>query len=118
MLATILDFPFATVALLTGHTFGGASVMALAHDYRIMNADRGFICLPALDLGLHFSGIGTLARVKLGHKIARKMVLEAHRWTGKEALADGVVDGVAKPAEMLDMALDVARRWAPKAKMG
>jgi enoyl-CoA hydratase/carnithine racemase len=118
MLHTILDFPFPTIALLTGHTFGGASVMALAHDYRVMNASRGFICLPPIDLGLHFQGIGTLARLKLGPRIARKMLLEAHRWTGKEALVDGLVDAVAVPEDMFGVALEMAQKWAPKAKMG
>ena len=46
------------------------------------------------------------------------MLLEAHRWTGKEALADGVVDAIARPSDMFDMALDLAKKWAPKAKMG
>jgi enoyl-CoA hydratase/carnithine racemase len=38
------------------------------------------------------------------------MLLEAHRWTGEEALADGIVDVVAPPEEMLEA--------ATKAKMG
>ena len=46
------------------------------------------------------------------------MLLEAHRWTGTEALEDGVVDAVAEPERMFDVALEVARKWAPKAKMG
>jgi enoyl-CoA hydratase/carnithine racemase len=48
MLHTILDFPFPTIALLTGHTFGGACPFALAHDYRIMNSERGFFCMVSL----------------------------------------------------------------------
>lgn len=46
------------------------------------------------------------------------MLLEAYRWTGKEALADGVVDFSADAGEMMDVALGLARQWAPKAKMG
>lgn len=118
MLQTILDFPYPTVALLTGHTFGGACPFALSHDYRVMNADRGFICMPPVQLGLYFEGIGALPRLKLGGRIARKMLLEAHRWTGKEALLDGVVDAVASPEEMLEVAMGIARKWAPHAKMG
>ena len=45
MLHTILDFPFPTVACLTGHTFGGACPFALAHDYRVMNSQRGFFSM-------------------------------------------------------------------------
>ena len=118
LLATILDFPFPTIALLTGHTFGGACPFALAHDYRVMNSKRGFFSMPPVNLGLHFDGIGTLPRLKLRPQIARKMLLEAHRWTSKEALADGVVDIIAEPDVMFEEALEVARQWAPKAKMG
>lgn len=45
MLHTILDFPYPTIALLTGHTFGGACPFALSHDYRVMNSERGFISM-------------------------------------------------------------------------
>jgi len=45
MIHAILDFPYPTIALITGHTFGGACPFALAHDYRIMNSKRGFISM-------------------------------------------------------------------------
>lgn len=118
MLHTILDFPYPTIALITGHTFGGACPFALSHDYRIMNSRRGFISMPPVNLGLHFDGIGALPRLKLSPRIARKMLLEAHRWTGTEALEDGVVDDIAEPERMFDVAMEVAEKWAPKAKMG
>ncbi|OJD14068.1 hypothetical protein AJ78_05545 [Emergomyces pasteurianus Ep9510] len=118
MLHTILDFPYPTIALLTGHTFGGGCPFALSHDYRVMNSARGFISMPPVNLGLHFDGIGSLPRLKLGPRVARKMLLEAHRWTGKEALADGIVDVIAEPERMFDVAMELAEKWAPKAKMG
>ncbi|KAH7327533.1 ClpP/crotonase-like domain-containing protein [Rhexocercosporidium sp. MPI-PUGE-AT-0058] len=120
LLHTILDFPYPTIALVTGHTFGGGCPLALAHDYRIMNSHRGYICMPPVDLGLHFPGIGTLPRLKLGPKIARKMLLEAHKWTGKAALEDGVVDAIAGPSmdEMLAEAMKWAEKWKAKSKMG
>lgn len=46
------------------------------------------------------------------------MLLEAHKWTAEEALADGIVDYAAPPEKMLDVSLEVANKWAPKAKMG
>ena len=73
--------------------------------------------MPPVNLGLHFPGIGSLLRLKLHPKIARKMLLEAHRWTGKEAVEDGVVDAIAEPEQMFDVALELAKKWAPKAKM-
>lgn len=83
-----------------------------------MNSLRGFISMPPVNLGLHFDGIGSLPRLKLRPQIARKMLLEAHKWTGKEALEDGIVDAIAEPEQMLDAALQLGNKVAPKAKMG
>jgi enoyl-CoA hydratase/carnithine racemase len=83
-----------------------------------MNSRRGFISMPPVNLGLHFDGIGSLPRLKLPPQIARKMLLEAHKWTGKEALQDGIVDAIAEPEQMLDAALELGNKVAPKAKMG
>jgi enoyl-CoA hydratase/carnithine racemase len=118
LLAAVLDFAYPTVALVTGHCFGGAVQLALAHDYRVMNARRGWFCLPPVDLGYHFDGIGALPRLKLAPRVARKMLLEAHRWGGQEALADGVVDEVAEPEGMLEAGMAAARRLAPRGKAG
>ena len=74
--------------------------------------------MPPVNLGLHFPGIGFLPRLKLRPQVARKMLLEAHRWTGKEALDDGIVDEVAEPGEMLDVALKKAREVQGRARMG
>jgi enoyl-CoA hydratase/carnithine racemase len=74
--------------------------------------------MPPVNLGLHFDGIGSLPRLKLRPQIARKMLLEAHKWTGKEALEDGIVDAIAEPERMLHAALELGNKVAPKAKMG
>lgn len=83
--------------------------VALAHDYRIMNSSRGYLSMPPINLGLHFPGIGTLLRLKLRPDVARKMLLQAHKWTGTEALADGVVDYVADPESMGEVAMSTLR---------
>lgn len=46
------------------------------------------------------------------------MLMEAHKWTGKEALRDGIVDLIAPPDRMFEVALDLARQWAPKSRTG
>ncbi|ETI22879.1 hypothetical protein G647_04673 [Cladophialophora carrionii CBS 160.54] len=118
MIHTILDFPFPTIALINGHTFGGGCVFAMAHDYRVMNGERGFLRMPPVDIGLHFPGMGSLLRAKLHPRVARKMLLEAHKFTGKEALEDGIVDLIVEPSALRRTAHDLARRVAPKAAAG
>jgi Delta3-Delta2-enoyl-CoA isomerase len=51
LLATVLDFLFPTIALINGHVFGGACLLTLAHDYRIMNANRGYWQMPPVNAG-------------------------------------------------------------------
>ena len=118
LLHTILDFPFPTIALITGHVFGGACLLTLAHDYRIMNSKRGFWQMPPVNAGLHHDGMGSLIRAKLAPKVARKVLLQAHKYTGTDALEDGVVDEIAEPERMLDVAVAYAERWKGKSKMG
>ncbi|OAG45258.1 hypothetical protein AYO21_00606 [Fonsecaea monophora] len=118
LLATLLDYPYPTIAAITGHTFGGACPFSLSCDYRLMNRKRGFFCMPPVNLGLHFDGIGYLPRLKLAPQVARKMLLEAHRWTADTAVVDGVIDEAVEPDQLLSRAVEKAREIAPRAKMG
>ena len=43
LFARVLELPVVTVAALQGHTFAAGAMLALAHDYRVMRADRGFV---------------------------------------------------------------------------
>ncbi|KIW06486.1 uncharacterized protein PV09_02922 [Verruconis gallopava] len=118
LLATILDFPFPTICLITGHVFGGACLLSLAHDYRVMNRRRGYFQMPPVNLGLHHPGMGTLLNAKLAPPVRRKVLLEAHKYTATEALADGIIDVAEEPENMLQTALALAEKWKSKAKMG
>ena len=118
LLHTVLDFPFPTIALVNGHVFGGACLLTLAHDYRVMNSKRGFWQMPPVNAGLHHEGMGSLIRSKLSPQVARKVLLQAHKYTGKEALQDGIVDVVAEPEKMLEEAVKLAEQWKEKSRMG
>jgi Delta3-Delta2-enoyl-CoA isomerase len=46
LLASLLAAPLPTVAAIQGHCFAAGAMLALAHDWRVMRADRGYF-LPA-----------------------------------------------------------------------
>ena len=50
--------------------------------------------------------------------MARKVLLEAHRYKAPEALEEGIVDYIAPPDKMFDVALEAAEKWKAKSKMG
>jgi len=52
LLVRVLTFPAVTVAAVNGHAFAAGAMLASAHDFVIMRSDRGFWCLPEVDLGL------------------------------------------------------------------
>jgi len=77
-------------------------MMAMAHDYRIMNPHKGFLCLNELDFGAQLRpGMASLFRVKVGMSTFRNMVLESRRFPALEALKEGLVDGVGSVDETL-----------------
>ncbi|KAK8154557.1 ClpP/crotonase-like domain-containing protein [Phyllosticta citrichinensis] len=118
LLATLLDLRVPTIALISGHAFGAGVPIALAHDYRVMNVRRGYMCMPPVELGLHFDGLGTLLRAKLAPNVARATLLEARRWTGPEALANGIVDRAVEPDKLFGEGVELAMSVADKARMG
>jgi len=51
----LLMSPFPSIAAITGHAFGNGAIMSCACDYRFMRSDRGYFCLPEVDLNIQFT---------------------------------------------------------------
>lgn len=86
-----------TVALMNGHAYAGGLMLAMAHDYRLAPSPKGFICLNEVLFGAHLQpAMASLFRAKLpSNAIFRKVALEGHRFTGQEAVDDGIADALA-----------------------
>jgi enoyl-CoA hydratase/carnithine racemase len=108
-LARILVLPLPTVAAMNGHAFGIGALLALAHDQRVQNRERGWFCLPEIDLGMRFNRF-QLAMVtgKLSRPTAHEAVLSGHRYDGPASLAAGIADALAAPDELVGVATGIS----------
>ena len=108
-----LDVP--TVAAINGHAFAAGGMLALAHDFRVMRADRGFFCLNEVDIGLPLHpGMIALVRNRLGQRTLRDVVLTGARIGGTEARERGIADEAVPAAEVLPVAIARATALAQK----
>ncbi|WP_261575354.1 enoyl-CoA hydratase-related protein [Frankia gtarii] len=117
LFARTLASPVVTVAALNGHAFAAGAMWALAHDLRVMRLDRGFFCLPEVDLDLPFQpGMSALIRARLTPATAHEAMTTGRRYGGGQALAAGIVDAVAPADQLLAAAVERARPLAAKAR--
>lgn len=110
-----LALPVPTIAAMNGHAYAGGGMFALAHDFRVMRADRGFFCLPEVDIGLPFApGMTALIQAKLDPVVARELMLTGRRIGGSEALSLRVVDEAVGADQLMAAALARAEPLAAK----
>jgi len=115
LLGRVLAFPIPTVAALNGHAFAAGAMLALAHDFRVMRADRGFFCLNEVDIKLPLApGMTKLLQTRLSPTTLRDVILTGARIGGKEARERGIVDDAVPAAEVLPRAIARAAALADK----
>jgi Delta3-Delta2-enoyl-CoA isomerase len=115
VLGRVLSFPAITVAAVNGHAFGGGAQLAVAHDFAVMRADRGYWCMPEADLGLPLTAeYASLLRAKLPGRSLQEALVTGRRYGGPDAVAAGIVHQVASEDEVLTQAIKLAASLAGK----
>jgi enoyl-CoA hydratase/carnithine racemase len=111
----VLGFAGITIAAVNGHAFAGGAMLATAHDFIVMRDDRGFWCLPEVDLGLPLTeAMHAVITAKLPRVTAHEAMMTGRRFTAAEALAGGIVHRTAPEPSVLDEAIAWATEYAPK----
>jgi enoyl-CoA hydratase/carnithine racemase len=115
LFARVLTLGVPTVAALQGHTFAAGAMLALAHDQRVMRADRGYFCLPEVDINIPFShGMNALIMARLPIAAAHEAMTTGRRFGGTDALDAGIVNAAVGEQEVLAHALALAAPLAGK----
>ena len=110
LFARVLTLPVPTAAALPGHAFGAGAMLALAHDYRVMRADRGYFCFPEADIRIPFTpGMAALIQAKLTPQAAVASMTTARRFGGTDAQAIGIVDDTAPEGAVTVAAVEMLR---------
>ncbi|KAF4555949.1 Enoyl-CoA hydratase/isomerase-like protein 3 [Elsinoe fawcettii] len=98
----LLIYPMPTIALINGHAFAGALMLAMHHDYRIMNPHKGYLCLNEVELGVPLRPpMSSIFREKTPPATYRTLVLEGKRFKALDALKDGIIDHLGGLEEAL-----------------
>ena len=98
-----------SIAVIHGHTMGGASELAMACDFVIASDDLT-LAHPEIDVGCYPPVAATLLPSKVGMHRASEIVLLGQSLSADEAMGLGLVNEVV-PADQLDAAID---RWAER----
>ncbi len=102
LLARIAGLPLATAAAVNGHAFGFGALLALACDWRVMRSDRGFFCLPELELKVAIPrAMMELLKLKLRPGVLHDLLLSGRRVGGEEACSLGIVDAACCLEELM-----------------
>ncbi len=116
IMSRILTFPAITVAAMNGHAFGAGAQLALAHDYRVMRRDRGYFCMPEIDLGMSLHpGMTALIQARLPVQTAHEVIATGTRYSGELALERSIVDRLEDEAAVVSSAVEWAAGLAAKA---
>ena len=108
LLARVLTLPVPTVAAVNGHAFGAGAMLAMAHDFRVMRADRGFLCFPEVDIRIPFTpGMSALIQAKTTPRTAIEAMTTGRRYGGADAAAAGLVDGAVAEEVLVETAAQV-----------
>ncbi|HST55953.1 MAG TPA: enoyl-CoA hydratase/isomerase family protein [Solirubrobacteraceae bacterium] len=115
LLARVLELNVPCVAALQGHTFAAGAMLALAHDERVMRADRGFFCLPEVDINIPFTpGMSALIAARLSKRTAHESMTTGRRYGGEDAARAGIVEEAVAEADVLPRAIERAAALAGK----
>lgn len=92
LLKRLLTMPMPTIAAINGHAFAGGAFLAFSHDFRFMRSDRGWVCLPEVDLGMTLGpAFMAVSKKVMPLPLLEEMQYTARRLTAAECLERHII---------------------------
>ncbi len=115
LLIRVLTFPAVTVAAVNGHAFAAGAMLASAHDFLIMRSDRGYWCLPEVDLGLPLTPtMFALLQARLSTFALHEAVTTGRRYNAQAMLDARIAHETAREEDVVSRAVELAMELSGK----
>lgn len=108
-------YPKPTIAALNGHTFAAGAFLVAHMDFRLMRADRGWVCFPEVDINIPLlPGMIAICQAVMPPQGFRQLYYTGRRFGAAEAQALGFVDEVCAQEALLPRAVELAAELGRK----
>jgi enoyl-CoA hydratase/carnithine racemase len=106
----LLTYPMITIAAITGHAFAGGAFLSFTHDFRFMRSDRGWLCLPEVDIGIPLGPVFTaISKRALPMYKFEEMQYTGRRLTAQECEEHHIIMKAAHMDDLMNVALAFAK---------
>ncbi len=117
LFARIQNLNAYTVAAVNGHAFAAGAMLATAHDYVVMRSERGYWCLPEIDLGLALTPeMFALLSAHLPRATLAEATLTGRRYAAEEAVKAGIAHEAIPAEDLIGRAHEVAAAMSVKSR--
>ena len=89
----LLVLPVPVIAAINGHAYANGAILATHCDFRFMRSDRGFFCLPEVNLDIQLSpAMHRLFHHKFPSFVFNRLILTGERMTATEIVEHRIIE--------------------------